>query len=101
MSPVKTLWVPDPLRHQPHQTPGERLFQRLVGELVPFGGIQRDDPLAAGMVDLPPAIAAAGGARRSQAILQGAAFERRIDSGMGNRAGGTRRVIPRRDRPIG
>jgi hypothetical protein len=33
-----------------------------------------------------PAIAAAGGDRRSQRILQGATFERRIDAGMGNRA---------------
>jgi hypothetical protein len=43
----------------------------------------------------------AGGDRAPEGILQGAAFERRIDAGMRNRAGGTRRVIPRQDRLIG
>jgi hypothetical protein len=46
-------------RHQPHQTPGERLFQRPAIELVPLGGIQRHHP--AGMVNRPGAIPAAGG----------------------------------------
>jgi hypothetical protein len=90
-----------PLRHQPHQTPGERLFQRPAGELVSLRAIPRHHPLAAGMVDVPPARAAAVGDHRSQRSLQSAAFERRIDSGMGNGAGGTCRVIPRQDRPIG
>jgi hypothetical protein len=48
------------------------------------------------MVDCPPAIAAAGSDRRSQRILQGAAFSRRIDAGMRNRAG----EISGKDRPI-
>ena len=29
MSPVKTLRVPGPLRHQPHQTPGKGFFERV------------------------------------------------------------------------
>ena len=72
-------------RHQPDQTPGEGFLERPAVEVLLFRGIERHHP--AGMVDVPPAIAAAGGDRRAQRILQGAAFERRIDAGMRNRAG--------------
>src|SRR5918998_1461972 len=48
------------------------------------------------MIDVPPAVSAAVPDRRQQRILQGAAFSRRIDAGIGNRAGGTQRVIARR-----
>ena len=51
---------PDPQirRHEPHQTPGEGFFQRLAGEVLLLRGIQRLHP--AGVVDVPPARAAAG-----------------------------------------
>jgi hypothetical protein len=45
------------------------------------------------MVDSLGAVAAAGDDGRAQRILQGAAVECRIDSGMRNHAGGTREVI--------
>jgi hypothetical protein len=50
-------------------------------------------------------MAAASSDRNSQRIRQSAAFSRRIDAGypygvMGNRTGGTRRVIPGQDRTI-
>jgi hypothetical protein len=47
-------------RHQAHQTPGQPFLERAAVELFPRG-IQRHDP--AGMVDVPPAIAVAGGDR--------------------------------------
>ena len=81
MSPI--TW--GPLRHEPHQTPGQRFLQRLAVEVLFLGRVQRHHP--AGMVDGPGAIAAAGGDRRAEGILQGAAFERRIDAGMRNGAG--------------
>jgi hypothetical protein len=66
-----------------------------VRPFLPLRGIQRDRP--AGMVDVPPTIAAAGGNRRSQRILQGTAFERGIDARMRNGAS----EIARQDRSIG
>jgi hypothetical protein len=39
------------------------------------------------VVDVPPARAAAGGDRRAEPVLQGAALSRRIDAGVRNRAG--------------
>ena len=90
-------------RHQPHQAPGEGFFEGPAAELVPFRGIPRHD--SASMVDVPPAITMAGGDRRSQCILQGAAFQRRIDAGypygvMGNRTGGHPQGHPAKDRTI-
>jgi hypothetical protein len=72
--------------YPPHQAPGGRLFDRAAGELVPFPGIQRHHPLAAGMVDVPPGRAAEGGDRCAEGVLEGTAFQRRIDAGMRNRA---------------
>jgi hypothetical protein len=46
-----------------------------------------------GAIDVPPAIAAAGGGRPTQSVLQSAAFYGWIESGMRNGAVGTRRVI--------
>jgi hypothetical protein len=80
--------------HQPDQTPGQPFIERPAVELLPFRGIERHDLTR--LVDRPPAIPAAGGDRRAQRILQGAAFECRIDSGVRNRA----REIPRQDRTI-
>jgi hypothetical protein len=39
------------------------------------------------MIDVPPAIAAAGGDRRAQCVLQGVAYKCRIDAGICQRAG--------------
>ena len=50
---------------------------------MPFRGIPRHD--SASMVDVPPAITVAGGDRRSQRIVDRAAFGRRVDSGMRTR----------------
>src|SRR5215212_3942775 len=78
-------------RHQPHQTPGQPFLERPAVEVLPRG-IQRHDP--AGMVDVPPAVAAAGGDLTKQGVLEGAAVSRRIDPGIRHRSGGARRVIP-------
>ena len=87
MSPV--TW--GPLRHEPHQGPGERLVQRPAVQGLRVGSVQDDDP--AGVVGGPGSVAAAGGDRASQGILEVTALKRRIDAGVGNYAGGTRRVI--------
>jgi hypothetical protein len=49
--------------------------------------MQRHDPLAARVVDGPRAIAATGGNLAAKRILQGTAFKRRIDAGLGDGAG--------------
>lgn len=46
-----------------------------------------------GVSDDPGALATAEGDRSTKCILQGAAFKCRIDAGLGDGAGGTRRVI--------
>jgi hypothetical protein len=71
-------------RHEPHQTPGERLFQRLAIEILFLARVQRHHP--ARMVDGPGAIAAARGDRCSQDILQGAAVQGRVHAGLGEGA---------------
>jgi hypothetical protein len=104
VSPV--TW--DSLRHEPHQTPREGFLERAALELLPFRAIQRHHPAGyphGVTVDVPPAIAAAMGDRRSQRILQGAAFEGQIDVGspcgvMREGAGGTHRVIRWRNRAV-
>jgi hypothetical protein len=92
MSPVKTLRVPGPLRHQPRQTPGEGFFERLPGEGLLLRGMQRHHP--ARVFDVPPAIAAAGGDRSPEGVLQGAGVSGRIDAGIRNRASEVSRQGP-------
>ena len=70
--------------HQSDQAPGKRFLQRFAVKVVLFRGMQRHHP--AGMVD-GPATATAGGDRAAKGILQGAAFQRRIDAGMRQGAG--------------
>ena len=106
MSPVKTQRVPGPLRHQPHWTPVEGFLERPAMELLPFRGMAlrapRHDPtgMAQRAPHRPPARAPTMHDRRSQSILQGAAFDCRMDAGVRNRAGGARRIIPGEDRTI-
>src|SRR5215212_7651325 len=59
-------------RHQPHQTPGEHFLQHPSIERPILGRAQLHHPT--GMVDVPPAIAAARGNRSAQGIPQGAAL---------------------------
>ncbi len=54
-------------------------------EVVFFRRIERHHP--AGIVDVPEAVAAAGGDRAPQGILQGAAFECETDASPGDGSG--------------
>ena len=75
-------------RHEPDEAPGEGFLERLAVEVLLVGGVQRHHQ--AGMIDVPPARAAAGGDRAAERILQGAIVQRRIDAGL------SRRPIPHR-----
>jgi hypothetical protein len=87
---------PDPefRRHEPHQAPGEGFLKRATAEVVFFKRVQRDDPT--GVVHGPGAVAAAGRDHAAPRILEGAAFEGRINAGVRNGAG----EVPCKDRPI-
>jgi hypothetical protein len=94
MSPVKTLRVPGPLRHDPHPTPGQHFFHRLAGEVLLFRRVQRHDPT--GVIDVP-LVSPRRCAIAARKASCSAAFSRRIAVGIGHRAG----EIPGKDRAFG
>jgi hypothetical protein len=81
MSPV--TW--GPLRHQPHQTPGQPFLERPAGELLPRGMALRaprhhPTSMAQRAPHVPPAVTAAMRDLAEQGILEGAALERWVDA---------------------
>jgi hypothetical protein len=71
-------------RHEPHQAPGERFFQRLAVKVQLLQGMERDHP--ASVIDIPGAIPLPRSNGFAQRILQGATLECGIDAGLGDGA---------------
>jgi hypothetical protein len=69
-------------RHQPDQTPGERFLECFAVEVLLLGRVQGHHLVR--MVDGPGAVAATVRDLPTEGVLQGAAFERRINADLGN-----------------
>ncbi len=72
-------------RHQPHQTPGQRLCERATVKGLFLWRKQQHHPRR--VVDGPIAAAAAGGDGSPERVLQLAPFECRINASLGDSAG--------------